>query len=202
MVNLSVKNLQRIFDAGNDIEARWIKRFRDTRLYVDNDIWLPRQQSGKVKIRGKVDAIIKHPHEDIEYLVEIKSIAPEGYRMLPRVSSSTKNNFDNLMGIKGGVGERVRKYMAQLQVYLFTMDMTSGILLFDDKGHQDFKDYEIDLDREFVDDLFNRLKYLQDEFWSKRVLPPWNGGEPKTRFGKLRTDDSVALDEFREEMSE
>ena len=193
------EKLQRIFDAGNDIEARWVQRFKDIGAYIDNDVWLPWEQPGQIKLRGKVDILVENG--DAKYIVEIKSIAPEGYRKLPKVGTA-EANFENLMGIKGSIGDRVRKYMHQLQAYLFTMQQYRGILLFEDKGHQEFKDYEIALNQDFVDSLYNRLKYLQDEFWEKRVIPPWNGDEPKTKFGRYKTNESVSLEEFRGEIVE
>ena len=193
------EKLQRIFDAGNDIEERWHKRFTDLGILKSKSIWIPKKPEHPVKFSGKIDAIITHKYEkNRDFLVEIKSISPEGFRALPSVSMSPETNFVQLLEVKNITGTRIRKYMQQLQVYLYTMNMEEGILLFDNKGNQDFHTYSILRNDDFIQGIFDRLIRLQ-EYWKEGILPPWNGGKSKELLGNYKPDEDVPVDEMRDQ---
>ena len=114
-----------------------------------------------------MDAVVKHKYEsDRDFVVEIKSINPEGFRTLPQVSMDAVTNFSRLMECGGMTGTRVRKYMQQLQIYIREMQMDEGILLFDNKGNQDFLAYHIVHDAGYTDAMIERLQSLQ-EHWGE-----------------------------------
>ena len=91
------EKLRRIFDAGNDIEARWGTRFKDIGVledYSDSQKWLPNNMGSPLKFSGKWDLLVRHKFEtDRRFLVEVKSISPEGFMSLPMVSMNPQTNF-------------------------------------------------------------------------------------------------------------
>ena len=194
------EKLRRIFDAGNDIEARWLKRFKDLGVWVSDADWLPDAKPGELVLRGRIDIIVRHAFErDRKYIVEVKSINPNGFSNLPRPSRDPAENFQALMNVKGDVGARLHKYMHQLQAYLARMGIPEGILLFDNKGTQDFHDFYIVLEPGFIDPVFERLQRLQDDYWSKGLLPPWGGGSrSKAILATYRPTEAVPYEEVKE----
>ena len=195
--------LQLIFDAGNRVEEAWVKRFWDMGVYADSDVWIP--DNGRVPsdliIRGKADVIIKPPNSTDFHVVEVKSIAPFLYKQLPKNEPKGSRLFNSLMQVKGQVGERLAKYMAQLQLYLHCFDMKTGILLFDNKGTQEFISYHIEYNEEFVQGIFDRMRYLQQQAWEKGLLPPWSGGKSASVFAIHKPEKFVPVQEFMELMS-
>ena len=195
--------LQRIFDAGNDIESRWIKRFKDLDLYIDSGKWIPSNSSSGLTLRGIVDIIIHHPYEkDRQIIVEVKSISPIGFQQLPPASPDANVNFQRLMSLPGDIGSRCKRYMYQLQVYLRELGVSDGMLLFDNKGNQDFKDFAISANPSILDEMYDRLKDMQERYWSKDLLPPWNKRKGKSIFSTYRPDEAVPVEEIKQLMLE
>ena len=199
------ERLQRIFDAGNDIEARWMVRFKNIGVLLapkhekDGQVWLPNSAGSPLFFRGKIDALVEHKFESgRRFIVEIKSINPELYRQLPRLSLDPQVNYTALMGLQGALRDRIHKYMHQLQVYLREMQMDEGMLLFDNKGTQEFLPFHVPRQDEFVDKIYERLVWLRDEYWSQRVLPPWNGPKGKSFFATYKPTEAVAIDEIKQ----
>ena len=193
------ERLQRIFHAGNDIEDRWIQRFKDMGAYISNGDWVPENKEGEIVLRGKVDIIVEHLFEPgRKFIVEVKSISPTGYKSLPRPSHNAAMNFENLSNVKGDVGQRVKKYLQQLQAYLSRMEYEEGILLFDNKGTQEFSDFLIRRDEQFIGEVFDRLARLQEEYWVKNLLPPWNGGNrSKSIMATYKPTESIPIEEMK-----
>ena len=193
--------LRMIFDAGNDIEARWVIRFKDIGVFLATGLWLPKTPIQGLHISGKIDILIQHPYEkDREFLVEVKSISPDGFRQLPALSNSPQENFWNLMDVRGEVGARIQRYMQQLQIYLVGLGKEEGMLLFDNKGNQDYRAYSLVRDDDFVDKIVKRCQALQRDYWEKRLIPPWPGGKSnsKSLLAVYKPDEVVSLDEFKE----
>ena len=193
------ERLQRIFHAGNDIEDRWIQRFKEIGAYISSGDWVPENKEGEIVLRGKIDIIVEHLFEPgRQFIVEVKSISPTGYKSLPRPSHNAAVNFENLYNVKGEVGQRVKKYMHQLQAYLSRMDFEEGILLFDNKGTQEFSDFLIKRDEQFIGEVFERLARLQEEYWAKDLLPPWNGGNRgKSIMATYKPTEAIPVEEVR-----
>ena len=194
------QKLQRIFDAGNDIEDRWIKRFKALGVYIDNNVWIPRTGVEGLEFSGKMDALVRHPYEaGRRFVVEIKSISPIGFEQLPRVSMSSDVNYANLQAMRGDVGDRMRRYLLQLQLYLVCTGDREGLLLMDNKGNQDFRDYYIESKPDVIATLRERLLMLQEEYWAKELIPPWLGSSrSKDIMATYRSGEVVSLAEMRE----
>lgn len=194
------ERLQRIFDAGHDIESRWRTRFQDLGVLLGSGMWLPNTAGSPLKFSGKIDLLVRHAYEPRrQFLVEVKSINPEGFRTLPRVEMSPEANFERLQTLQGMVGDRVRKYMCQFQVYLQELQMPEGILLFDNKGNQEYRDYYVKLQPEFVAGLYERLTRMQ-RYWERAVLPPWSGRQSSTFLATYRPDEEVPVAEVQARM--
>ena len=190
--------LQMIFDAGHDIEARWVKRFTKMGILVDNNVWLPKPSPAPLVFSGKVDARVTHAYEPSRsFVVEIKSISPNGFRELPNASRDPQENYDNLMGMSGVVGDRVKKYMSQVQVYLHCMSMNEGILLFDNKGTQEFTTYYLTINDDALNTIYARLTDMQTSYWEKGLLPVWNGGKSKSIMATYKPDEVVSIEEMK-----
>ena len=96
-------------------------------------------------------------------------------------------------------GERTRKYMAQLQTYLQEMNMDEGILLYDNKGNQEYADFYIARNPEYIESLYERLQIMQNDFWVKGLLPPWTGGaDSKHPLARHKPDEIVSVEEMKE----
>ena len=65
------------------------------------------------------------------------------------------------------------------------MNMQEGILLFDNKGTQEFSDFLIERNDDAIDKIYERLARLQENYWSKNLLPPWGGGIARTPLGNI-----------------
>ena len=202
--DLISERLQRIFDAGNDIEDRWVKRFGEMGVLVDHNVWIPRNTIPGLVVSGKIDIIVKHPYEDgRKFVVEVKSISPEGFGQLPKSSVNGDVNYANLLSIRGNIGERLRKYLIQLQLYLISTKCDEGILLMDNKGNQDYRDYYITARPEDLVPVEQRLMWLEKEYWSKHLLPPWAGSSrAKHIMATYKPKEVVPLAEMKEAMGE
>ena len=164
--------LQRIFDAGNDIEARWLNRFTELGILLGSQV--PVKRDIPPMISGKADALITHPYEMTRRLVvEIKSINSNGFRQLPPVSLDHEVNYHNLMALPTYIGNRIRKYMYQLQVYLVEGcgQATEGLLLFDNKDTQDFAEYSLLPNPELIAEKYANLIKL-DGYRAMLTVPP------------------------------
>ena len=195
--------LKLIFEMGDDIEARWIKRFQALNMYVSSGKFIPGNVVDGLKFSGKYDIIIRDPKNPVtQYVVEIKSISPNGFRQLPYPSHKPDSNYDELIGTKGEIGMRVRKYMHQLQTYLYGMNMDDGVLLFDNKGTQEYHLYHIRKNDDHIAAMRERLLRLQTDFWGKNLIPPWNGGKEKSFFATYKPTEAVPLIEMIAEYKE
>ncbi len=183
-------HLRRIFDAGNDIEARWIKRFQELGVYVDHNVHISRKEPPILS--GYIDVTVRHPFEPGHLItVEIKSINSNGFRMLPAVTMDPEENFEALQKLPGKVGARIRGYMVQLQSYLMEGGNPEGLLLFDCKDNQSFAEYYIVLNEPFIQGHYDRLNRL-NEYRERRAIPPCTCGG-KGDFCKHRPDEDIDI---------
>lgn len=190
--------LARIFDMGNDIEQRWITRFKDMGVWEGDDIWLPNPSRTELLVRGKVDILIHHIRDtNRKFVVEVKSMNPHSFNSLPKPSMDAEANWSNLRRLRNYVGDRMRRYLCQLQVYIYEMNMTEGYLLVDNKGNQDFSDFLIRLHEDVVEEMYERMTRLQRDFWSQGLIPPWNGVPNRSVLATYKPDEAVPFEEMR-----
>lgn len=162
--------LKRIFDMGNDIEARWRRRFQELGILenANQKIFM----EGPPPVSGEYDVVVRHPYERTRRLLgEIKSINLNGFKKLPPPTADPEINFAGLMEISGDVGARIRKYMMQFQTYLYMTKIPEGFLLFDCKNDSEFADYILDPKPEMVERELARLHRL-DAYRPRLIVPP------------------------------
>ena len=190
--------LRLIFAKGDAIEDAWVRHLTKMGVLVSRGNWLPYAVPGQLILRGKIDIIATHKYEaGRQFIFEIKSINSRGFSQLPPVSLDPVENFMALMGMGGYIGERVQKYMCQLQAYLARMGFPEGYLLFDNKDTADYAEYALRLNQPFVDGMFARLEWLQDEFWSQGLVPPWNGGESRHTLALYKPTEAIPIEEIK-----
>ena len=194
------EKLQRIFRMGNAVEDMWRERYEALGILESANKWLPKVKGMPLTISGKYDMVIRHMYEPTRrFVVEVKSMAPEIYYMFPQPSMDPDKNYSDLTNLSGQAGDRARKYLAQLQVYLHVLGMAEGILLIEDKGHQTYKNYFVTHNPQFIDGLFEKLAGIQTEYWAKGLLPPWNGGKSnRSFFAQYKPDEVIPIEEFKQ----
>ena len=195
--DLVTEKMRRVFDAGNDIEDRWVKRFKAMGLLRSHGEWLPAGPSDGLVIRGKLDLVVVNPSSRELEIIEVKSISPTGFNSLPAAQVSGARNSELLWNVSGGLRGRLRKYLLQLWVYMDRMGLSKGHLLFDNKGTQEFRDFNVEVDSVQLSRVYSRLRDLQDEYWAKELLPPWNGGRGKSLMATYRPNEAVPLSEIK-----
>jgi hypothetical protein len=152
--------LRRIFDRGKKIEEQWQQYFREMRLLLKANIRLRRDVAPIIS--GEYDVLVKHAYEPRQLLGEIKSINGAGFKQLPAVTLDPQVNFEALTSGGGFIGDRLKKYMYQLQTYLYVTGIEEGFILFDNKDNQDYANFVIHRNPEFVEREFERLTRLND----------------------------------------
>ena len=187
--------LRRIFDMGNAIEAMWIKRFQEMGCYVDSGTRVTRAEAPTLS--GKLDIRVRHPFEPgCLIIVEVKSINANGFRQLPAVTLDPEENFNALLRMTGSVGSRIRGYLVQLQSYLKEDGNPEGMLLFENKDNQEYADYFIVLNEEFIQEQYDRLNRLSE--YRERLVVPACNCKGKGDLCKIKQHEEIELEKFKE----
>ena len=189
--------LFRIFEMGHDVEARWLTRFQRLGVLVSSGTTVTRSEAPI--LRGKIDAKVNHPFEPGHILVvEIKSINLDGFRSLPKVSLDPEENFQSLLAMQGKIGQRIHQYLVQHQSYLEMDGSNEGLLLFECKDNQDYKDFYVVYEEAYVMDQYARLNRLNGNR-ERRTVPACSCVAPsKGIFCRHRPVEEVTLDEIRQ----
>ena len=141
--------LQRIFDNGNEVHARWREYFRAMGILIEAEV--PISIDNPVPIRGNADGILKWGGRK---LYELKSISPERFEF-----RRVYNKPD-------------AKTYRQTQLYLHATGLDNGFVIYENKGNQEVLIFEIKLDEEFIKKEFRRLKmyykYVDEDKLPKR----------------------------------
>ena len=186
--------MEDILNTGKVIENLWIDKFNNMGILEACNVPMPPPTSD-VTISGYADAIIQRNDELV--VVELKTIAPWGYDNLPRPYVH-KDNYDLLTRLRGALHDRVNKYMKQLQVYLHELGMENGMLMFVNKGTQEYKIYDVQYNAKAVEALYGWLRKME-VFWGLGVIPPWTGKEnSKDLLAQYKPHESVPYDEMKE----
>lgn len=186
--------LMRIFEMGHDVEARWKKRFEKLGVLLSVDDVVSRKIDPVIP-KGIIDCKVRHP-DGRTILVEIKSINRDGFRDLPKVSLDPHENFENLMAMQGKIGQRIHQYMVQVQSYLDMDSTEDALLLFECKDNNDVKDYNLVRNREFMNNVYERLKFL-NLHRNARTVPPCTCVAPsKGAFCRHKSSEVVSIEEI------
>ncbi len=198
---ISVK-LRRIFDMGKAIEKIWQAEFESMGILLGKNVRFAHPNNPVIS--GEYDVMVRHPYEPGRRMIgEIKSINDNGFKKLPPVSLNSADNIVALMSVKDGyVGARFRKYMYQLQAYLYFVEgVEEGFLLFDNKNSQDYKLYPVSLDPDIIVPETQRLVRLE-EYRPKLVVPACTCDAKKSGLCTIHPDEDIPLDELKNLVTE
>ena len=185
--------LVRIFDCGDAVEATWVERFTKLGVLRRSSDSATREVDG-VTLSGRYDLLITHPSDGRLVLVEVKSMNPYGFQRLP-VEGTPVENYQRLNRSVGS--SRVQQYLRQVDCYLQLFEVEVGLLLVENKGNQEFRAYDLVVDRGRWLEIRDRLKRLESH-WVAREVPPVTASTGDAKLASYRPGDVVPLVELRE----
>lgn len=198
--------LYKIFKRGNTIEAEWQAYFREWGMLLDHNVRIKSGPNSLISVSGEYDVRLRHPYEPSrQFIVEIKSINDRGFGCLPAVSLDPEVNFEHLYDhiTDSGIKARVRKYLIQLMTYLYETQTYEGILLFDNKNTQNYADFYLTLNEEFVLEEYTKLDRLNG-YWQQLIVPPCSclTDNDKGTLCKVHADQEIDLESLKALTSE
>ena len=145
-------DLQAIFEEGNDQEP-------GVRRYLSElGFEIIRAQAAefdpKYNLSGKIDGILEKNGE--RYLAEIKTVSDYA--------------FDKLKTVKDFDEGYYKKWMGQIQIYLFLWSMEKGLFILKKKSAKRIRVIEVPLDYERAEGLLQKAERINDAF--KANTPP------------------------------
>lgn len=151
--------LQMIFEDGDLHEKSVIRDLMDAGLQVvEQQVTL---NYDTPKITGRIDAVVIWKGESVP--LEIKSINPWDF-----ASINSEND------IRNHKKHTIRKYYAQMQLYLLNKNKERGLFLFKCKQPTDYKQIEVNLDYEFAESLLKKAEAIYAAI-SKKNPPEFCG---------------------------
>ena len=138
-------DLQNIFDLGNAIETEAIRRVKDAGYEV-----LTARRNFKIEkplITGREDIMMQDPEDGEMYPCEIKGLAPLTFDSIDTVADMLRHKR-----------YYVRKYPAQLQVYMFHHNKERGFFILFNKISGRIKVIEMTLDYEYTESLLQKAE--------------------------------------------
>lgn len=137
--------LEMIFEDGNLHEQSVLRDLQDAGFTV-----IEQQASlnyNDPKITGRVDAVVVYEGQGVP--VEIKSINPYDF-----------DSISNVYHIRDHKKHTIRKYYAQIQLYLLNKSKDTGLFLFKCKQPTKYKQIEVSLDYEFAETLLKKAERI------------------------------------------
>ena len=128
----------RIFDNGHSLESRYFAYFVYTNIHRQSEVSAI-YDVPPIYISGRTDFVIRLPNNKNDMLLELKSI--------------NNNGFGKLNGPKS-------EHLIQLQLYLNILDVTEGIVLYENKDNQKLKEFHIKKDKNIWVDILNRCNKI------------------------------------------
>ncbi len=192
--------LKRIFAMGNHIEDIWRDEFKAMGILLAANVRFT--HDGSPGISGEYDLLVRHPYEtNRRFVGEIKSINDRGFKKLPEPSLDPEVNLQALMNVadtgRYSIGPRIRKYMLQVQSYLYYPKVTDeGFILFDNKNTQDFLLYPINLTPDIILPESERLERL-NEYRPKLLVPACTCVDHREGPCIVHTSEEIPLDELK-----
>ena len=143
--------LQRIFDNGHDVHARWRGYFEAMGILHDSEVFFANYDI--VPIRGSADGILNFGKR-IPY--ELKSINKERYAFRQLHNKPDDNTY------------------RQLQLYMWALAFEVSIVIYENKDNQEFLIFVVEYDEKFVaKELEKRRKIYQLYQEGKRPPRPY-----------------------------
>jgi CRISPR/Cas system-associated exonuclease Cas4 (RecB family) len=156
--------LQCIFDLGNhvepyvirEIEAMGVQVYQRGKDYADR----------RYNITGHIDAKLVIPGFEKPLPAEIKGLNPY-----------TAGKIETLDDIRNHPQQWVRKYFAQLQIYLFLDNSELGVFVLMDKSTGQFRFIECPLDYEFAEALLKKAERVKTAVAANEAPPRMQSAE-------------------------
>lgn len=149
--------LQNIFDLGNALESEVIRRLKEAGFEL-----LTGSKNFKIAkplITGREDIMLKDPETGELYPCEIKGLSPIAFDKI--------NSVEDMMRHKAYY---IRKYPAQLQIYMFNFNKEKGFFLLFNKLTGQIKVIEVALDYEYTERLLQKSERIYEHI-SAGTLP-------------------------------
>ena len=128
--------LKRILENGNKVHERYLKLFAEMRILVAAEIDAVKEDF----LHGRLDCIITDKKQN--YVVEIKSCSQWTFNKLTKP---------------------VKNHNLQIQFYMYYINIPRGFILYENKDNQQIKCFDIELDKELVEEHIKELKGLKKE---------------------------------------
>lgn len=135
--------LQRIFDNGHDVHARYQRYFEEMGILIEAEKEI--KITDPVPIKGSVDGILNWT-EHIPY--ELKSISPERFEFRRAYKKPDENTY------------------RQAQLYVYALDHDSIFVIYENKGTQEILIFHIPRDDEFIKKELRRLTKIWEMYQS------------------------------------
>jgi len=147
--------LQMVFEEGNLHEGKILKDLTDAGFQViEQQVSYVDKSSG---ITGHIDAVVVHEEKSVP--IEIKSCAPHIFMAL---KGYPQNKYFEAMTDLGKKYHWLKKYPAQIMIYLFAKGVESGIVLFKNKSNGQLKQFTVEIDLIYLDHLFKKSAKINE----------------------------------------
>jgi len=146
----------RIFDIGDDIHQRLMRTlFGISEIKVNNAE--VRVIASRIDVapeelfHGRADAIISLNNK--LYVVDFKSISDYKFKKLEKDEPEISHQY-------------------QLQLYMHYFKVPHGILLYENKNTQDFKEFELEYNYKLCKKIISDFENLKEEYLNQDIIPP------------------------------
>lgn len=193
-------SLQRVFDNGDHMHERYTKYFENIGILYG--VWrcknpLCEEEYGndeKYGIQKPSEKCRKCGCEEYEYVeVEARS---ETHRMRGHIDGVLKMSGDfcviDYKSMHANQFSRLRepldKHIIQIEIYLWLLDLKSGLLLYENKDSQRIKLFEVHYNQKLIAKILNRLEKLE-KIVDNQQLPkrPFEKDSSKCKACEFRT---------------
>lgn len=142
-------DLQMVFEEGNLHEGKVLKDLTEAGFQIiEQQVSYIDKNSG---ITGHIDAVVVHEEKSVP--IEIKSCAPHIFMAL---KVYPKDKYLDAMDELGKKYPWLKKYPAQIMIYLFAKGVEKGIVLFKNKSNGQLKQFNVEIDLIYLDHLFKK----------------------------------------------
>ena len=136
--------MQRIFHQGEHVHLRLMSILYSLGLVTASEVKIPETEL----FRGRADGILKLDGEN--YVIELKSISSYGFEKTT---------------------EPKPEHMKQIQIYMHYFNIPKGIILMENKGNQEIKEFIVEKDSSLIQKIHTDFAKLK-EMVSQGQIPP------------------------------
>lgn len=131
------ERILRVFQNGHSSHERIQNWFDEMGILVEEE---KRLTDDELNIKGNCDGVLELGDEGL-FVLEIKTISAKGYRYLK---------------------EPKPKHYAQIQLYMHLAEIHKGILFYECKDDQRIKEFKVEYDEDFVQELIEKIKWINE----------------------------------------